>query len=138
MMPTHERIPRRAECLQWTENNTQDVMGRLTQHGMIGELYRDIYIQVYKDGSYSDTLNIGDWLVEGEDGRLRIYDNETHALMYRPISDELERLRAFAREIIAHKMDGILVLNIAVRRGLLVPRECGLALDLADSLKERA
>ena len=95
--PNEERISRKAASLQWTGNNTQAVMARLAQHGIIGELYRDIYIQVYKDGSYSDTLNIGDWLVEGEDGKLRLYTDETHALMYRPISDELERLRAFAR-----------------------------------------
>ena len=98
--PNEERISRKAAALQWTGNNTQAVMDRLAQHGIIGELYRDIYIQVYKDGSYSDTLNIGDWLVEGEDGKLRLYTDETHALMYRPISDELERLRAFAREIV--------------------------------------
>ena len=98
--PNEERVSRKAASLQWTGDNTQAVMDRLAQHGMIGELFRDIYIQVYKDGSYSDTLNIGDWLVEGEDGKLRLYTDETHALMYRPISDELERLRAFARDII--------------------------------------
>ena len=98
--PNEERISRKAASLQWTGNNTQAVMDRLAQHGIIGELFRDIYIQVYKDGSYSDTLNIGDWLVEGEDGKLRLYTDETHALMYRPISDELERLRAFARDIV--------------------------------------
>ena len=97
---THERISRKANSIQWTGANTDAVLARLTQHGMIGELFRDIYIQVYKDGSYSDTLNIGDWLVEGEDGKLRFYDDETHALMYRPISDELERLRAFARDVL--------------------------------------
>lgn len=100
MIPTHERIPRHADCLQWDGNNTQAVMDRLAQHGMIGELFRDIHIQVYKDGSYSTTVNVGSWLVEGEDGKLRFYDDETHALMYRPISDELERLRACLLEII--------------------------------------
>lgn len=107
--PNEERISRKAASLQWDGNNTQAVMDRLAQHGMIGELYRDIYIQVYKDGSYSDTLNIGDWLVEGEDGKLRFYDDETHALMYRPISDELERLRAFVREAMNARDNGILV-----------------------------
>ena len=132
---THERISRKAASLQWAENNTQAVMDRLAQHGMIGELYRDIYIQVYNDGSYSATLNIGDWLVEGEDGKRRFYDDETHALMYRPISDELERCKAFALEIIAKGSDDLSVLSAGVRYKLLVPRECGLALDLADSLK---
>lgn len=79
--PNEERISRKAAALQWTGNNTQAVMDRLAQHGMIGELYRDTYIQVYKGGSYSTTVNVGSWLVEGEDGRLRFYDDETHALM---------------------------------------------------------
>lgn len=94
---THERISRKAVSLQWDGNNTQDVMDRLTQHGMIGELFRDIHIQVYKGGSYDDTINIGMWLVVGEDSKLRIYTDDQHKLMYRPIDDELERLRAFAR-----------------------------------------
>lgn len=89
-----ERIPRKGNRLQWTGENSEAVFSRLAQHGMIGELYRDIYIQVYKDGSYSTTVNIGSWLVEGEDGKLRIYDDETHALMYRPIDDLPERLKA--------------------------------------------
>ena len=131
---THERISRKAVSLQWDGNNTQAVMDRLAQHGMIGELYRDIYIQVYKDGSYSDTLNIGDWLVEGEDGRLRIYDDETHALMYRPINDELERLRAFAREVIDYGANNQAILIAAIEHGLLIPGVCG-GCELADSLK---
>lgn len=97
---THERIPRRADCLQWDGKNTQEILARLTQHDMIGELYRDIHIQVYRGGSYDDTLNIGMWLVVGEDSKLRLYTDDQHKLMYRPISDELERLRAFAREIL--------------------------------------
>ena len=116
--PNEERISRKAASLQWDGSNTQDVMDRLAQHGMIGELYRDIYIQVYKDGSYSTTVNVGSWLVEGEDWKLRIYDDETHALMYRPISDELERLRAFAREAMNASDNGILVevFHILIRK----------------------
>jgi hypothetical protein len=90
-----ERIPRKGKCLQWSSENTPEIMAFLAQHGMIGELFRDIHIQVYKDGSYSTTLNIGSWLIEGEDSKLRIYDDETHKLMYQPIvkNDELERLK---------------------------------------------
>lgn len=94
---THERISRKANSIQWTGANTDAVLARLTQHGMIGELFRDIHIQVYKGGSYDDTINIGMWLVVGENSKLRIYTDDQHKLMYRPIDDELERLRAFAR-----------------------------------------
>ena len=115
--PNEERISRKAASLQWTGNNTQAVMDRLAQHGMIGELFRDIYIQVYKDGSYSDTLNIGDWLVEGEDGKLRLYTDATHALMYRPISDELQRLRAYMLDTLIH---GYTAHDAGVKHGFMV------------------
>lgn len=97
---THERISRKANSIQWTGANTDAVLARLTQHGMIGELFRDIHIQVYKGGSYDDTINIGMWLVVGEDSVLRFYPDEKFRLMYQSINDELERLRAFAREIL--------------------------------------
>ena len=114
--PNEERISRKAASLQWTGNNTQAVMDRLAQHGMIGELFRDIYIQVYKDGSYSDTLNIGDWLVEGEDGKLRLYTDGQHKLMYQPIDDELERLRAYMLDTFVH---GYSANDAAVKHGFM-------------------
>ena len=137
---THERIPRRADCLQWTGKNTDAVLSRLTQHKMIGELYRDIHIQVYKGGSYDDTLNIGMWLVIGEDQKLRFYTDDQHALMYRPIDDELERLRAFAREMLdietMRDMDSDKLELIGRQYGLVVPRAGWRGgFDLAESLK---
>ncbi len=122
---THERIPRRADCLQWDGKNTAAVMARLTQHKMIGELYRDIHIQVYRGGSYDDTIDIGMWLVVGKDGALRLYTDDQHKLMYRPIeskevdveftddeveclrigiavqNEELERLRALRLDVLS-------------------------------------
>lgn len=97
---THERISRKANSIQWTGANTDAVLARLTQHGMIGELFRDIHIQVYKGGSYDDTINIGMWLVVGEDSVLRFYPDEKFRLMYQSINDELERLRSCLLEII--------------------------------------
>ena len=109
---THERIPRRADCLQWNGKNTQEVMARLTQHKMIGELYRDIHIQVYRGGSYDDTLNIGMWLVVGEDGKLRFYTDDQHKLMYRPINDELERLKCEIERLKALERQGLENFNL--------------------------
>ena len=130
---THERISRKANSIQWTGANTDAVLARLTQHGMIGELFRDIHIQVYKGGSYDDTINIGMWLVVGENSKLRIYTDDQHKLMYRPIDDELERLRAFAREVI--KLNEHSILKIAVEHELIFPRATGFGCDLADCLK---
>ena len=121
---THERISRKANSIQWTGANTDAVLARLTQHGMIGELFRDIHIQVYKGGSYDDTINIGMWLVVGENSKLRIYTDDQHKLMYRPIDDELERLRAFAREILdrdrGDDIGGDELQEVGEKHGLLV------------------
>lgn len=97
---THERIPRRAKCLQWTGKNNDAVFALLAQHGMIGELFRQgNFIHVFSQQSYYTTLGRDHWLIEGEDGQLRNYIGEKFKLMYRPIDDELERLRAFVSDV---------------------------------------
>jgi len=133
-----ERISRKAETLQWTGENTKAVMEFLAKHGMIGELFRAVSIMVRKQGCIVYTLHHGEWLVEGEDKVLRFYTDDAYRPMYQPINDELERLRAFAREVIAAFPDDFAVLSFAVQQKLLVPQECGLALDLAESLKAPA
>ena len=136
---THERIPRRAECLQWDGKNTDEILGFLAKNSIIGELYRgNEYILIKQDGCIATSIRHGIWILKGEDGVIRYYSDSQHKLMYRPISDELERYKAFAREIIAKGSDDLSVLSAGVRYKLLVPRKCGLALDLADSLKERS
>lgn len=106
-------------------------MAILAQHQMIGELYRDIHIRVYKDGRYDDTINVGMWLLVGEDRQLRFYtdDKYSNPPMYRPISDELERFRAFAKCVLSladvgdryEVKGGDMVLNLhsyAVKHGI--------------------
>lgn len=95
-----ERISRKAEVLQWTGENTEQVMMFLLKHRMIGNEYRADSIMVRKHGFIVHTLYHTDWLVEGEDSILRFYKDEKYRLMYQPINDEFERLRAFALEII--------------------------------------
>jgi hypothetical protein len=100
---THERIQRRAKCLQWLPDNTEAVMSFLARSGCIGELYREgQYILIKQDGCFATSIKHGTWILTGEDSALRFYNDKQHKLMYRPIvkDDELERLRAFAREIL--------------------------------------
>lgn len=130
-----ERISRKARTLQWSGSNTDAVMAVLAQNKMIGETYRGDFISVRHEGCNYHTLRHGDWLVVGEDNLLRFYTDEKYQLMYRPRNDELERLREFARFAIKHGENDLSLLSRAVQLGLLVPRECGLALDLAESLK---
>ena len=112
MTPNCERISRKAERHQWDGNNTPEIMGVLARYSMIGELFRDIHIQVYKDGSYSTTVNIGSWLVIGEDEKLRFYTDEKHKLMYQPINDELERLRGEIERLKALERQGLENFNL--------------------------
>ena len=97
----YERIPRRAECLQWDGKNTDEIFGFLAKNSIIGELYRgNEYILIKQDGCIATSIRHGIWILKGEDGVIRYYSDSQHKLMYRPISDELERLRAFARDIV--------------------------------------
>ena len=132
----YERIPRRAECLQWDGKNTDEILGFLAKNSIIGELYRgNEYILIKQDGCIATSIRHGIWILKGEDGVIRYYSDSQHKLMYRPISDELERLRAFAREIIAWGSDDLAVRSLAVVSKLLIPAKHGRALDLAESLK---
>ena len=97
----YERIPRRAECLQWDGKNTDEILGFLAKNSIIGELYRgNEYILIKQDGCIATSIRHGIWILKGEDGVIRYYSDSQHKLMYRPINDELERLRAFARDIV--------------------------------------
>jgi hypothetical protein len=81
-----ERIPRKGKRLQWTGENNLEVMAFLARHRMIGELFREgQHIMIYREQSYFDTLDHGMWLLEGEDGLVRIYTNDQNVLMYRAL-----------------------------------------------------
>lgn len=104
---THERIPRRADCLQWDGKNTDEILGFLAKNLIIGELYcGNEYILIKQDGCIATSIKHGIWILKGEDGVIWYYSDSQHKLMYRPIDDELERLRAFAREIIEECING--------------------------------
>lgn len=129
-----ERISRKARTLQWSGSNTDAVMAVLAQNKMIGETYRGFYICAARGCNYH-TLRHGDWLVVGEDNLLRFYTDEKYQLMYRPRNEDLERLRAFARFAIKRHDADLCTYSMAIQLKLLVPRECGRAFDLAESLK---
>ena len=81
-----ERIPRKGKRLQWTGENSLEVMAFLARHRMIGELFREgQHIMIYREQSYFDTLDRGMWLLEGEDGLVRIYTDDQNVLMYRAL-----------------------------------------------------
>lgn len=105
MNPTHVRRARKAECVQWSGDNTEEVLKFLGIRGFRGEIFRD-YIQIYQGRDYRNTLRNTDWVVERENGEIRFYNNETMELMYEPKNNELERLRAFAQSMLKMELAG--------------------------------
>lgn len=105
MKYTHIRRARKAECIQWAGENTEEVLEFLGIRGFRGEIFRD-YIQIYDESGYWNTLRNTDWVVERENGEIRFYNNETMELMYEPKTNELERLRGFARDMMSVELAG--------------------------------
>lgn len=99
-----ERIPRTADAMQWVGDNTEDIQEFLLAHLKTGE-YRNhnglplIFVRGISEHSLEHTLYVGDWLLEGEDGKLRFYSDTKKKIMYQMKSNELERIRAFARDM---------------------------------------
>lgn len=85
-----ERIPRTAEAMQWDVDNTADILHFLDAHQKTGE-FRDhngipiIFVRSVEH-SLEHTLYIGDWLLEGMDGKLRWYTDANKRIMYQEIS----------------------------------------------------
>ncbi len=85
MQPTHKRIERNATCLQWDESNTAAICAFLSRHAMIGEIFQQKCIMIYAENSYRHTMHRSDWVIEGEDGAIRFYKDETFKVMYERI-----------------------------------------------------
>ena len=84
MKYTHIRRARKAECIQWSGDNTDKILDSLERNGFRGELFRD-YIQIYKDKTYCNTLRKTDWIVKQENGEIKFWNDETMQSKYEPI-----------------------------------------------------
>ena len=84
MKYTHIRRARKAECIQWSGDNTDKILDSLESNGFRGELFRD-YIQIYKDKTYCNTLRKTDWIVKQENGEVKFWNDETMQSKYEPI-----------------------------------------------------
>jgi hypothetical protein len=87
MNPTHERIPRRAECLQWDGENSEAVIELLLRGGLVGGLFRECsYILAREDGRVKCGISRGQWVLMGEDGKIRVYSDDEFKVMYRRLN----------------------------------------------------
>ena len=84
--PLFARRARKAECLQWTGENTEEVLYFLVRNWFRGELFKE-YIQIYKDNSYCNTLRKTDWIVKQENGEIKFWNDETMKSKYEPSKD---------------------------------------------------
>ena len=84
MKYTHIRRARKAECIQWSGDNTDKILDSLERNGFRGELFRD-YIQIYKDKTYCNTLRKTDWIVKQENGEIKFWNDETMQSKYEQI-----------------------------------------------------
>ena len=73
----HEIYSLRPECIQWNGFNAEEIFATLMQSKDIIsiEVVRLFTIQI-KNKNGVETINIGDWCVFGEDGRVSIYTDE--------------------------------------------------------------
>ena len=98
MNPTHERILRLAECIQWEGSNTQQVNSFLAAHGLDGELWREYLLVRGPDRRIVHTIWRGSWALEGEDGKIRFYTDYTFKSMYRLVRRKLPYLPSMTDE----------------------------------------
>lgn len=80
-----ERIPRKAKALQWTRDTNLDVLDTLKHFNIDAEAsdqHNNGVILRNKTEGIIHTLRYGDWLIIGEDEKLRFYSDDTHTIMY--------------------------------------------------------
>ena len=107
MNPTHERIPRLAECIQWDGSNTQQVSLFLTAYGLDGELWREYLMVRDRDGRIVHTIWRGGWVLEGEDGKIRFYTDYTFKSMYRLVRSKLAYLPSMTDEELISYLESV-------------------------------
>jgi hypothetical protein len=80
MKPTHQRRPRKACCQQFDGKHLPPALAA----GLIYKGY--VLVRDAKTGEIVGTLNKGDWVVIGEDGKLRLIREATFASKYEELS----------------------------------------------------
>jgi hypothetical protein len=80
MKPTHRRITRTAECIQWDGYNISVFRSLIPDASF--EIFREKYLISRGSTLGFLSLKLGDWIVKGEDRIIRFYPEEKFKLMY--------------------------------------------------------
>jgi hypothetical protein len=76
---THRKRLYHADCYQWNGSNTQCIIDLLQKAGCSAEPFRYQLMLRWSEKWHSpsiDTMSIGDWVREGENGALKVYSSE--------------------------------------------------------------
>lgn len=76
MKPTHQKRAYCAECVQWDGMNTSEVLGLFED----ATTWKEYLMIRYGDGIA--TLQIGWWVVTGENGVVKCYSDEVFRVKY--------------------------------------------------------
>ena len=80
MNPTHKRIIRTAKCTQWLGSNLPEVLPYFPNTDL--EIYREKYLMIRSPNTNLVVLEPTDWVVLGEDLKVRVYPESKFNLMY--------------------------------------------------------
>ena len=86
---THQKRPYKACCLQWDKTNSMEIIGILRHAELQGEDYI-----VWRHEKGISTLKIGDWVIVGENGVVKTYDNDVFFEKYVSIGPSVKERAA--------------------------------------------
>ena len=81
----YKKKPYRALCLQYRDGNAEEVLSMLSQNNAEGHLYGE-HIMVRYNMHRINTIGYGDWVVVGEDGRVRFHGEDVFKIKYEEIT----------------------------------------------------
>ena len=92
MTPNYRKIGYSATCVQWNETNTSEVLELLNTETIYALPYGTNSIMVrfsnpLPDQKMIDTIKQGHWVVVGENGSVKCYDDTTFHVKYRAIKE---------------------------------------------------
>lgn len=78
---THQKKPYRAYAIQWKEQNVGEILDALRAQGLSAVWHAPNHIMI-RDNSTIDTIQPGYWVVRGENGMIKCYDDTTFKVKY--------------------------------------------------------
>lgn len=78
---THRKHPYHAKCVQWNSNNTDELMALLDGATLVNHSDGRQYIMIRHEQGI-DMLEIGSWVVRGENNQVKVYDDKTFHVKY--------------------------------------------------------